>query len=220
MLIKFQFQSTTLDAWEVSPWKWPWFHDNKIWRLTVLFSVLHLTWDTFYWLDNSETNLKILYSNTAHLYRKWKTSDLFWNKSQGGCARRYLAPFRRHSETLLTSVFVAMTLDDFYQVKNVRNACKHQGYSQNCWWHFFMRWCKDRRIWRIQLLFSCFLCVRIEIDQLLCLICWIINHSLSVSCKKINHSCSALVIWSSLQLNTSQWFITQQITTRADLFLK
>ena len=83
-----------------------------------------------------------------------------------------------------------------------------------------IRWRKGGRIWRVQLLFHCFLCVRIETDQLLCVICWVINHSLSVSCKKINHSCSTLVIWSTLQLTYKQWFITQQITAQADLFLK
>ena len=36
---------------------------------------------------------------------------------------------------------------------------------------------------------------------------------------KINHSCCALMIWSSLQLTSKQWIITQQFTARADLFL-
>ena len=40
-----------------------------------------------------------------------KFSDLFGNKSLGGSARRYLAPLRRHFDTLLTSVFVSTTLD-------------------------------------------------------------------------------------------------------------
>ena len=41
---------------------------------------------------------------------------------------------------------------------------------------------------------SSFLCVRIEIDQLWCMNCWVIIHRLSVSWKQINHSCFALVI--------------------------
>ena len=85
---------------------------------------------------------------------------------------------------------------------------------------FFIWWRKVGRIWRIQLLFCRCVCVRIEIDQLLCVICWVINHSLSVSCKKINHSHSALVIWSTLQLTSKQWFISLQLTARDDLFLK
>ena len=64
------------------------------------------------------------------------------------------------------------------------------------------------------------LCVRIEIDQLQCVNCWVIIHCLSVSCKMINHSRCALVIWSSLQLTSKQWIITQQFTAGADLFLK
>ena len=35
----------------------------------------------------------------------------FSDKSLGGSARRYLAPFRRHFDNLLTSVFVSKTLD-------------------------------------------------------------------------------------------------------------
>ena len=46
------------------------------------------------------------------------------------------------------------------------------------------------------------------------------NQILSVSCKLVNRSRSALVIWSTLQLTFKQWFITQQITAGADLFLK
>ena len=90
----------------------------------------------------------------------------------------------------------------FSCINNLRNACKCQCYSQNCWQDFFILWQKVGRIfWSIQLLFYCFLCVRIEIDQLLCKICKVINHSLSVSCKKIDHSCSALVIWSTTVYN-------------------
>ena len=40
-----------------------------------------------------------------------KFNDLFCNKSLGRSARRYLAPFRRYLDTLLTSVFVSTTLD-------------------------------------------------------------------------------------------------------------
>ena len=40
-----------------------------------------------------------------------KLGDLFCNKSLGGSARRYLAPFRRHADSLLTSVIVSTALD-------------------------------------------------------------------------------------------------------------
>ena len=46
------------------------------------------------------------------------------------------------------------------------------------------------------------------------------KHNLPVICKKINHLRSALMIWSTLQLTSKQWFITQKITARVDLFLK
>ena len=142
-------------------------------------------------------------------------SDLFCNKSLGGSARRYLAPFWRHFRTLLRSVFFSTTSDGvtsffsrqqclfvlrFYGPVNPMGSCrvrsvylttrKRQRYIQNCWRDFFIWWRKVGRIGRIQLLFRRFLCVRIEIDQLLCVICWVINQGLSGSCKKINHSIS------------------------------
>ena len=64
------------------------------------------------------------------------------------------------------------------------------------------------------------LCVRIEIDHHHCVNCWVIIHCLSVSCTTINHSRCVLVIWSSLQLTSKQWIITQQFTAEADLSLK
>ena len=83
-----------------------------------------------------------------------------------------------------------------------------------------VQWRKVGRSWRLQMCFRRLLCVRIEIDQLQCVHCWVIIHCLSVSCTKINHSRCALVIWSSLQLTSKQWIITQQFIAGADLFLK
>ena len=82
-----------------------------------------------------------------------------------------------------------------------------------------VQWRKGGRSWRLRMCFRRLLCVRIEIDQLHCVNCWVIIHCLSVSCTKINHSRCALVIWSSLQLTSKQWIITQQFTAGADLFL-
>ena len=83
-----------------------------------------------------------------------------------------------------------------------------------------VQWRKVGRSWRLRMCFRRLLCVRIEIDQLQCVNCWVIIHCLSVSCTTINHSRCALVIWSSLQLTSKQWIITQQFTAGADLFLK
>ena len=83
-----------------------------------------------------------------------------------------------------------------------------------------VQWRKVWRSWRLRMCFRRLLCVRIEIDQLQCMNCWVIIHCLSVSCTTINHSGCALVIWSSLQLTSKQWIITQQFTAGADLFLK
>ena len=83
-----------------------------------------------------------------------------------------------------------------------------------------VQWRKVGRSWRLRMYFRRLLCVRIEIDQLQCVNCWVIIHCLSVSCTKINHSPCALMILSSLQLTSKQWIITQQFTAGADLFLK
>ena len=83
-----------------------------------------------------------------------------------------------------------------------------------------LQWRKVGRSWRLRMCFRLLLSVRIEIDQLQCVNCWVIIHCLLVSCMKINHSRCALVIWSSLQLTSKQWIITQQFTAGADLFLK
>ena len=74
-----------------------------------------------------------------------------------------------------------------------------------------MQWRKVGRGWRIRMCFRRLLCVRIEIDQLQCVNCWVIIHCLSVSCTKIhvNHSRSwvdLLYNWppnSELLLNNS-----------------
>ena len=107
-----------------------------------------------------------------------------------------------------------------FALYDVRNTCKRLRYSQTIGRISSVQWRKIGRIWRIQLLFRGFLCVRIEIDQLKCVNCWVIIHCLSVSCKQINHSRFVLVIWPPLQLTSKQWIIIQQFTARADLFLK
>ena len=83
-----------------------------------------------------------------------------------------------------------------------------------------VQWWTVGRSWRLPMNFRRLLCVRIEIDQLHCVNCWVIIHCLSVSCKKIDHSRCSLVIWSSLQLTSKQRIITQQFTAGADLLLK
>ena len=54
----------------------------------------------------------------------------------------------------------------FLRVINVRIICKRLRYSQTFGGISSMQWRKIGRIWRIQLIFHRFLCVRIEIDQL------------------------------------------------------
>ena len=116
-----------------------------------------------------------------------------------------------------------MALDgvtSFLRLKDVTITCKRLRRSLNIGGSSSVQWWKVGRSWRLWMCFRRLLCVRIEIDQLHCVNCWVIIHCLSVSCTKINHSRYTLVIWSSLQLTLKQRIITQQFTAGADLFLK
>ena len=116
-----------------------------------------------------------------------------------------------------------MTLDgvtSFLRLKDVTITCKGMRRSLRIGGSSSVQWRKVGRSWRLRMCFRRLLCVRIEIDQLQCVNCWVIIHCLSVSCTTINHSRCALVIWSSLQLTSKQWIINQQFTAGADLFLK
>ena len=116
-----------------------------------------------------------------------------------------------------------MSLDgetSFLRLKHVTITCKRMRRSLSIGGSTSVQWRKVGRSWRLRMCFRRLLCVRIEIDQHHCVNCWVIMHCLSVSCPKINHSRCALVIWSSLQLTSKQWIITQQFTAGADLFLK
>ena len=146
-----------------------------------------------------------------------KNRVLICNNSLGDNTWRYLAPFY---DVILPIDHVSLTLDDvtsFLLVLNVRNTCKRL--HSKLWRDFVSAMAESWKNLKDKLLFHRFLCVRIEIDQLKCVNCWVIIHCLSVSCKQINHSRFALVIWSPLQLTSKQWIITQQFTARADLFL-
>ena len=115
----------------------------------------------------------------------------------------------------MTSFMVLDGVTSFLRLKDVADTC-----SLNMGGSSSVQWRKVGRSWRLQMCFCCLLCVRIEMDQLQCVNCWVIIHCLSVSCTKINHLCYVLVIWSFLQLTSKQWIITQQFTAGVDLFLK
>ena len=123
----------------------------------------------------------------------------------------------------MTSFMALDSVTSFLRLKDVTITCKGMWRSLKYWREFFsamVQWWKVGRSWRLWMCFRLLLCVRIEIDQLQCMNCWVIIHCLSVSCIKINHSRCMLMIWSSLQLTSKQWIITQQFTAVADLFLK
>ena len=119
----------------------------------------------------------------------------------------------------MTSFMALDGVTSFLRLKDVTITCKRMRRSLNIGGSSSVQWRKVGRSWRLRMCFPRLLCVRIEIDQLRCVNCWVIIHCLSVSCAKINHSRCALVIWSPLQLTSKQWIITQQFTAGADLFL-
>ena len=118
----------------------------------------------------------------------------------------------------MTSFMALDGVTSFLRLKDVTISCKRMRRSLSIGGSSSVQWRKVGRSWRLRMCFRRLLCVRIEIDQLQCLNCWVIIHCLSVSCGKINHLRCALVIW-SLQLTSKQWIITQQFTAGADLFL-
>ena len=119
----------------------------------------------------------------------------------------------------MTSFKALDGVTSFLRLKDVTITCKRMRRSLNIGGSSSVQWRKVGRSWRLRMCFPRLLCVRIEIDQLHCVNFWVIIHCLSVSCAKINHSRCALVIWSSLQLTSKHWIITQQFTAGADLFL-
>ena len=120
----------------------------------------------------------------------------------------------------MTSFTALDGVTSFLRLKDVTITCKRMRRSLSIGGSSSVQWRIVGGSWRLRMCFRRLLCVRIEIDQLQCVNCWVIIHCLSVSCTKINHSRCTLVIWSSLQLTSKQWIITQQFTVGADLFLK
>ena len=120
----------------------------------------------------------------------------------------------------MTSLMALDGVTSFLRMKDITITCKGMRRSLRIGGSSSVQWRKVGGSWRLRMCFRRLLCVRIEIDQFQCVNCWVIIHCLSVSCTTINHSRCALVIWSSLQLTSKQWIITQQFTAGADLFLK
>ena len=116
------------------------------------------------------------------------------------------------------SVMAFDGVTSFLRWKDVTSTWKYIRHNPTFGGISSVQWRKVVRSWRVQMYFRRLLCVRIEIDQLYCVNCWLIIHCLSISCTRINHSCCALMIWSSLQLTSKQWFITVQFTARVGQF--
>ena len=72
-----------------------------------------------------------------------------------------------------------------FTLKGVTNTHKRMRHSLGIGGTSSVQWRKVGRHWRLQMCFRHLLCVRMEINQLQCVNCWIIIHCLSVSCTKI-----------------------------------
>ena len=87
----------------------------------------------------------------------------------------------------MTSFIALDGVTSFLSLKDVTFTCKRKRRSLSIGWSSSVQWWKVGRSWRLRICFRRFLCVRIEIDQLQGVNCWVIVHCLSVSCTKINH---------------------------------
>ena len=191
-----------------------WRKAGRSWRLPLCFCSLLCVrieidqlqcvncWVIIHFLSVSCT--KINHSRLAYIEPTVTNCDISDNNSQLKCVIADVTEKWRHSWRLI----------------DITITCKRMQRSLSIGGSSSVQWRKAGRSWRLPLCFCSLLCVRIEIDQLQCVNCWVIIHFLSVSCTKINHSRYALVIWSSLQLTSKQWIIKQQFTAGADLFLK
>ena len=109
----------------------------------------------------------------------------------------------------MTSLMALDGVTSFLRLKDVTITCKGMRRSLRIGGSSSVQWRKVGRSWRLRMCFRRLLCVRIEIDQLQCVNCWVIIHCLSVSCTTINHSRSwfdLLYNWppnSELLLNNS-----------------
>ena len=87
----------------------------------------------------------------------------------------------------MTSFMALDGVTSFLRFKDVTIACKSMWHSLSIGGSSSVQWWTVRRSWRLWVSFRRLLCVRIEIDKLQCVNCWVIIHCLSVSCTKINH---------------------------------
>ena len=77
----------------------------------------------------------------------------------------------------------AMALDgvmSFLRLKDVTYTCKYMRHNPTIDGTSSVQWPKVGRSWRLQMYFRRLLCVKIEIDQLYCINCWVKIHCRSV----------------------------------------
>ena len=103
----------------------------------------------------------------------------------------------------MTSFMALDGVTSFLRLKDVTITCKRMRHSLSIGGSSSLQWRKVGRSWRLRMCFRRLLYVRIEIDQLLCVNCWVIIHSLEVSCKED-------------QITSAQreWFIFVHLTDR------
>ena len=120
----------------------------------------------------------------------------------------------------MTSFVALDSVTSFLRLKDVTITCKRMRRSLSIGGSSSLQWRKVGRSWRLLMCFRRLLSVRIEIDQLQCMNCWVIIHCLEVSCKEDQITRAQREWFIFVQLTDKQWIITQQFTAGADLFLK
>ena len=102
----------------------------------------------------------------------------------------------------MTSVVALDSVTSLLSWKDVTNTCKPMRHSPTIGGISSVQWRQVGRSWILQMYFRRLLCVRIEIDQLYCVNCWVIIHCLSVSCtRQITHATHATCSWFNLLYN-------------------
>ena len=109
----------------------------------------------------------------------------------------------------MTSFMALDGVTSFLRLKDVTISCKRMRLSLIIGGSSSVRWRKVGRRWILRMCFRRLLCVRIEIDQLQCVNCWVIIDCLSVSCTKMNYSrCACDLIFFTTDLQTVNYYST------------
>ena len=143
-----------------------------------------------------------------------KSSDILRDKSLGGLAWRYLAPFGHHVDFLVTSVFISMTLDGVLLFSRIKTYEIHVNASITVKVVGGISSCNGRKLEKSEG-YNCFFVVScvLESNRFLLTSDLLPNISLVVGQSSVNISLALRARdISTSWLTSNQWYIGQQIT--------